>query len=198
MASLSVVCVGSLAVISNAKTALVLSCSARSACVSEHIHQPFHRVQVRNRLLRGITRAKRKSQMWNDLFWERTSLRLLGLRIHLSHNGVPCSSPHNWTQPIIVFYTNSMHQVSVSFCECSKPEGGYLFGIQLLRASLFPTTIAQPRTAFTFEVLESFHHLTLQGKTTAWDSYNAILHTTDNTGLNAPPVCSCLSDSKHH
>lgn len=46
----------------------------------------------------------------------------------------------------------------------------------------------QPQTAFTFKVLELFHHLTLQGKTTAWDFYSAILHVTDNTGLNPPLV----------
>lgn len=43
--------------------------------------------------------------------------------------------------------------------------------------------MAQPRTAFTFAVLDQFHQLTLQGKTTAWDFYNALAHVTDNTGL---------------
>lgn len=90
-----------------------------------------------------------------------------------------------------------MHQVNVAFCECGTPVGGYYFGIQLLRSSLFPTTIAQPRTAFTFEVLELFHHQTLQGKTTAWDFYNAIMHVTDNVGINPPPVRTCCLSVDH-
>ena len=53
---------------------------------------------------------------------------------------------------------------------------------------MFPASVAQPRTAFTFDVLELFHHQTLQGKTTAWDFYNALAHFTDNSGLHTPSV----------
>ena len=87
-----------------------------------------------------------------------------------------------------IVHTNGVHNIQVVFCECRDTPGGYYFGIQLLRSSFFPTTIAQLRMAFTFEVLELFHHLTLQGKTTAWDFYSAILNVTDNTGLNPPSV----------
>lgn len=52
--------------------------------------------------------------------------------------------------------------------------------------------MTRPRTAFTFEVLNHFHHLTLQGKTTAWDFYNALVHETDNSGLSSPSV-GCLA-----
>lgn len=63
-----------------------------------------------------------------------------------------------------------------------------MYGTQLMRAKWFPATIDRPRTAFTFDVLNHFHHLTLQGKTTPWDFYNAIVHETDNTGLATPEV----------
>ncbi|KIM72767.1 hypothetical protein PILCRDRAFT_15828 [Piloderma croceum F 1598] len=43
------------------------------------------------------------------------------------------------------------------------------------------------QTAFTFAVLKQFHHLTLQGKTTAYDFHNSLVHATDNTGLKPPP-----------
>lgn len=91
-------------------------------------------------------------------------------------------------RPMIVVHTNGIHKVKVLFCECAGPEGGYFGNVQLLQCSWFPTSGIRPRTAFTFECLEHFHHLTLQGKTTAWDYYNAIVHETDNTGLNLPAV----------
>lgn len=54
--------------------------------------------------------------------------------------------------------------------------------------------MSEPRTAFTFEALELFHQLTLQGKTTAWDFYSALLYATDNTGLNPPSVSHKVPD----
>lgn len=123
------------------------------------------------------------------MYWERTSLRSEGLVVHLGHNGQRCPVATLWKRPLNVFHTNGIHQVAVSFCECGRQEGGYYFGIQLFRSTWFPTTLPQPRSAFTFQVLDLFHQLTLQGKTTAWDFYNSIIHTTDNASLNPPVVC---------
>lgn len=57
-----------------------------------------------------------------------------------------------------------------------------------MRSRWYPSTMARTRTSFTFEVLENFHHLTLQGKATAWDFYQALVHRSDNTGLHEPRV----------
>ena len=116
----------------------------------------------------------------------------LGLCVQLGHNGGPCATPRTFETPLTVYHTNGAHLVNVSYCECNEPAGSYLFANQLLRSSWFPASLTRPRTAFTFAVLKQFHHLTLQGKTTAYDFYNSLVHATDNTGLNPPPVSSSL------
>lgn len=118
----------------------------------------------------------------------------LGLRIHFGHNGTRCPHATEYARRLSVVHTNGFHEVNVSFCECGQP-GGHYHGIQVLRSTWFPVTVPEPRTAFTFDVLDSFHHLTLQGKATAWDFYNALLHQTDNAGLNPPSVCHHLVSS---
>jgi len=46
-----------------------------------------------------------------------------------------------------------------------------------------PASIDHPKSAFTFDVLDTFHLLTLQGKTSAYDYYYSLAHKSDNTGL---------------
>jgi hypothetical protein len=59
-----------------------------------------------------------------------------------------------------------------------------------MRAGWFPVTCNRPQTAFTFDVLNTFHKLTLQGKTTLYDFYHTILCKTDNSKLEKPVVCT--------
>lgn len=89
---------------------------------------------------------------------------------------------------LIVVHVNGIHMVNVSYCDCNTRPGGYYPGTQLMRSRWYPSTMARTRTSFTFEVLENFHHLTLQGKATAWDFYQALVHRSDNTGLHEPRV----------
>jgi len=137
--------------------------------IAEHHCHPLHRVVV-----------------WNGRYWDRTALYKLGLKVHFGHNGAKCSSPVEFANPLAVVHTNGLHSIRVVYCECRTSPGGYYFGDQLIRSTWFPATVARPRTVFTFEVLDHFHHLTLQGKTTAWDFYNALVHETDNSGLSLP------------
>jgi hypothetical protein len=112
--------------------------------------------------------------------------------VQLGHNGGACPIPVTFETPLIVYHTNGAHFVKVSFCQCGGPAGGYLYPNQLLRSSWFPASLTRPKTVFTFAVLKHFHHLTLQGKTTAYDFYNSLVHETDNTGTKPPPVSTCL------
>jgi hypothetical protein len=130
-------------------------------------------------------------QHWNGAFWQPISLLDLGLRVQLGHNGAACPVPVTFTTPLTVYHTNGAHLVKVSYCQYGGPAGGYLYPNQLLRSLWFPASLTCPRTAFTFVVLKHFHHLTLQGKTTAYNFYNSLVHETDNTGINPPPVSSC-------
>ena len=48
--------------------------------------------------------------------------------------------------------------------------------------------LQRPQTVFTFECLETFHELTLQGKTNLYDYYHTLLRLSDNANLSAPIV----------
>jgi len=81
----------------------------------------------------------------------------------------------------------------MEYCGCYNVAGGSYAGNQLMQSQLFPSSLSKPKSAFTFDVLDHFLHLTHQGKTTAWDFYNALIRQTDNTGINPPPVCHLFS-----
>ena len=52
----------------------------------------------------------------------------------------------------------------------------------------FPATFERPKTAFTFDLLNLFHKVTLQGKTTLYDFYLAILQVSDSLELDKSTV----------
>jgi hypothetical protein len=128
---------------------------------------------------------------WTGAHFERTSLQDVGLVVQLGHeDGQPCVCPEEGPKGFTVVSTNGIHKVSVMYCGCHHAGGGSAKNIQLLRASWFPATIIRPRTAFTFDVLEAFHLLNLQGKTSAYDYYLSLVHRTDNTGTQDVKVSS--------
>jgi hypothetical protein len=56
----------------------------------------------------------------------------------------------------------------------------------------FPATFERPKTAFTFDLLKLFHKVTLQGKTTLYDFYLAILQVSDSLELDKSMVSKYL------
>lgn len=58
----------------------------------------------------------------ND-FWEKTSLRVLGLEIQLGHCGLECDFPGT-KKSLVVFDTNGFHLVEVVYCGCNHRIGG--------------------------------------------------------------------------
>jgi CxC2 like cysteine cluster associated with KDZ transposases len=87
-----------------------------------------------------------------------------------------------------VVATTGVHEVDIQYCGCFNETGASHPRLQLLRSALLPSTVDRPSTAFTFNVLNTFHLLTLQGKTSAFDFYLAIAHKTDNLGLENQKV----------
>lgn len=66
---------------------------------------------------------------------------------------------------------------------------------QLLRVGWYPASFQRPRTAFTFNVLDTYHKIALQGKLNLYDFYSSILQKTDNCGrkkviVSHPLPCS--------
>lgn len=111
------------------------------------------------------------------------TLQNLGLRVQLGHGGSSCPLPSAGPEHFCVLDTSGVHYISVDFCDC-RTNGFVHHRAQLLRARWFPATFNRPQTAFTFDCLDTFHELTLQGKTPLYDFYYTILHKTDNLELN--------------
>ncbi|KAM6491207.1 hypothetical protein JOM56_013446 [Amanita muscaria] len=101
-------------------------------------------------------------------------------RIELGHGGAPCPLPSTGPANFCIFDTSGIHYISVNFCDCRIIHQR----TQLLRARWFPATFNRPKTAFTFDCLDTFHELTLQGKTPLYDFYHTVLHKTDNLELH--------------
>ncbi|EDR06772.1 uncharacterized protein LACBIDRAFT_299636 [Laccaria bicolor S238N-H82] len=137
------------------------------ACVVKaHSETPLHRIEK-----------------WTGGFFDKTSLKELGLRVQLGHGGgiCPCS-PHG-PPNFMVFDTSGVHVVNIDYCDCPKdnvPDRK----TQLLRQGWFPATFSRPNTAFTFDCLDTFHEHTLQGKGNLYDFYHLLVRKTDNANLS--------------
>jgi len=116
-------------------------------------------------------------------FYDDTTLKDLGFVIHLGHGGSHCPCGDRQDNFVVVD-VSGIHTVDITYCGCYQADGSTSHHrLQLLRFGWFPATVTRPRTAFTYDTLDSFHLLTLQGKTSAYDFYYSLVHKFDNTGL---------------
>jgi hypothetical protein len=132
------------------------------------------------------------TQYWAENYWKLTTLDSLCLTFQLGHGGGPCLLPGR-SKSLTVLHTNGFHRVNIAFCGCSSDEACLLERNQLLRLRLFPASPANPKTVFTFSLLDLFCHLSTQGKLTTYDLYLSLLHLCDNIGVNGWHV----SESTH-
>ena len=148
-----------------------------------HVFLPFHRPLVcLSFLVYFDSKHLSQPQYWTGQFFDDVSLKSLGVKLKLGHCGSDCRIPHESSAAFTVVDITGVHVVDVEFCGCYASVGGSHPRNQLLRAGLFPATHTRPTTAFTFEVLDTFHLLTLQGKISAYDFYHSLAHKSDNTG----------------
>lgn len=126
-------------------------------------------------------------QCWNNSFFDRTSLHSLGYTCHLGHGGNPCPADFP-RQQLTIVDVNGWHKVQVGFCKCGASDVSHEHYRQLLRMRWYPASFSRPKTAFTFDLLETYHKVTLQGKLNLYDFYHAIMHKTDNQGRSKPLV----------
>ncbi|KAF5380091.1 hypothetical protein D9615_006268 [Tricholomella constricta] len=119
---------------------------------------------------------------WNKTFFEKITLKDLGLRIQLGHRvGEGCSNPKvAYGDDFVVVHVNGVHEVAVDFCNC---ETAQLSFVQLLRHRWYPATVSQPKSAATFAVLKHFHLLTFESKASCFEFYHALTRLSDNTGI---------------
>ncbi|KAJ7609635.1 hypothetical protein FB45DRAFT_1038733 [Roridomyces roridus] len=97
-------------------------------------------------------------------FFERHTLKALGLRVQLGHHtNARCSAPHAAHGAFVVLYDNGIHEVAVDFCGCERQaQAGSRVPqvlhhhLQLLRYGWYPSTDIRPRTCATFTALDRF------------------------------------------
>jgi len=126
--------------------------------------------------------------MWNTLFFQKTTLRELGLQIQLGHGpGHVCPTKEAGHKNFVVIDSNGIHEVHIDFCQCcSVPRHQ-----QLLCIGWWPSTSPlEPQTCATMDVLCHFDLLNLQGKLPPYSFYRTLELQTDNTGISPPPVGS--------
>ncbi|KAF8805690.1 hypothetical protein BYT27DRAFT_7067644, partial [Phlegmacium glaucopus] len=152
-----------------------VDCSGRQmkcclCMVESHICLPFHRIQA----------------CWNGTFFEDSPLKELGLRIQLGHPiGEKCLNPERAVDnDFTVISAHGIQSITLNFCGCGKSSQDHV--IQLLRACLFPATIKYPKTAATFDCLETFEKLSYVSKISAFEFYHTSSRLTDDTGTKTP------------
>ncbi|KAK7054294.1 hypothetical protein VNI00_003487 [Paramarasmius palmivorus] len=130
----------------------------KSCIVGMHKDHPYDRVEK-----------------WNGRFFERTTLKDLGLVIQLGHDdGTSCGLRDMARTGFVVVDLDYIQEVSVAYCNCRLESVAGQKWQQLMRRELYPGSIEDPYTAFTFRVLNLFHSLTLKGKITLYDFYYSI------------------------
>ena len=125
-------------------------------------------------------------QVWNGGFFKRTSLNDLGHCFYIGHQYTTCPSESR-TQVVLVIDTNGVHHVNVQFCACTEDAQWVEKYRQLLRVGWYPASFQRPKTVFTFDVLDTYHKLTLQGKLNLYDFYSSILQTAVVTKFYVKP-----------
>jgi len=137
-------------------------------------------------------------QVWSDGFHQRTSLLELGHSFYIGHQHTPCPSPNARFQKILIIDHSGAHHIKVQFCACKEDPKWIEHYCQLLRMKWYPASFNRPRTAFTFDILDTYHKITLQGKLNLYDFYKTLMQKSDNCGrkkviVSKPTtISSCL------
>lgn len=147
-----------------------------AGCIlAAHKYLPYHRVEK-----------------WNGNFFARHTLKDLGHEITLEHLGTPCPNRPQDEQPtpMTVVDISGVHSISLRWCHClhSRPRLE-----QLLAARLWPSTVKEPNTLFTFTLLNDLHHHALTSRKSVLDYWKTVCRKTDNAFPENVPVRTCDS-----
>ena len=120
-------------------------------------------------------------QYWNGNFFERVTLKSLGLRIQLGHSpGELCPLPMQASaNSFTVIDSHGIHEVGMDFCGCGT-QG--TMTEQLMRRQLYPATVLNPTTAATFRALHHFQILSFESKCSVYQYFQTLARESDNTG----------------
>lgn len=173
----------------------------KECCVSTHMHAPFHRIQL-----------------WNGTHFEQSDLPTHELIMDLAHYPDDCpsipsndktqmindpddsdeaddgyqsqsteSTVHSRSRSILTIVTSTgIFKHTIRWCHCAKSSNQH---VQLLLcAKLFPASFKNPKTVFTFEVLDQFRLDALECKSAALNFMSKIGRITDEVFPSRVPV----------
>ena len=80
---------------------------------------------------------------------------------------------------LTVVHTNGIHSVTFIRCCCATCPSVTKAQL-LLRHRLWPRSVVNPKTAITFDALDTFQKLSLQGKISVYDYIEMLQQMTDN------------------
>lgn len=166
----------------------------QGCCLIAHRNTPFHTIE-----------------RWTGQFFQSTSLHEEGFTLYLGHRGAPCPGAgeenvqasgvagegtkdkgtlsETWKEGprkcLIVVDISGAHQLHIGWCQCKDAPAA---DVQLLRSRLFPASISNPSTAFTFGALEHFHIDSVECKTSALSFFSKLRRLTNNTNPDSVPV----------
>ncbi|KAF9490476.1 hypothetical protein BDN71DRAFT_1523131 [Pleurotus eryngii] len=140
-----------------------------SCIVSNHHQSPFHRIE----------------RWTEESYFVPQSLKALGLRIQLGHDlGKICLNPCRAKgDTFVIIDIQGVHEVGLDFCGCQTAQ---LLTVQLLQRGLFPSTVTTLQTAATFQVLDLFQMLSVEGRLSAFEFYKTLVRITDKTKIEPP------------
>jgi len=152
---------------------VLYSATCEDCFIASHVHLPTHWAKVWDKTSGFFVR--------HDI----AALRNGACSLFLGHGGQPCPSKFSTDLIFCIVDANGIHNTRIRFCACNGLPNR---ADQLIKAHLFPATVTQPTTAFTFRVLRQFHLHHLESKETAHDFMDALQRLTDNTFPRTVPV----------
>ena len=124
-------------------------------------------------------------------YFVKHDISALGYIIPLGHGGDQCPAPSAPTF-LIIADTNGIHATRVKHCNCEV--GQHLDKwTRLFMNDFFPSTVADPQSVFTFQLLRQYSILTLQAKVTAYDYMKTLRRLTDNVFTGNVPASDALN-----
>jgi hypothetical protein len=92
--------------------------------------------------------------------------------MQLGHDGGACPIPESKTSSLIVVDMSGIRRLKLRYCACGTTNRFR----QLLRARMYPSTIRQPRSAWSFSFLDTYIRFSVQGKLSLYDFYMSVIH----------------------
>ncbi len=100
-------------------------------------------------------------------------------------NSKPGQNDNNRNPVVTIIDRSGVHEIGVRWCCCPNAPK---CDMQLMVAGLFLATFRNPKTAFTFRVLEEFHLDNLECKTTPSQFFSCLKRLTSDEFPNIVPV----------